>query len=488
MCHASAPQQMPLTAAPPISTPGPSGPPANTSSGDLGSATPAFNPLDSDPLTVALRKEQAANPTMVSVDAPTRFGQLMKIVTPMLEGAAIGGFSGKGHPGGGFGAAQDFYDKKRDRDLRMAQFQRQAAQTQAQIDERSRANDISQERADREDWGQPIAGQDAAGNPIFVVRNRRTGETKQVQGVSPLDKDNGSVQHVMTDQGLVLLDRSGKARLATLDDNSQVATGAPMGPPRSTGVVQFGGRTYPMNVAQVPGAPPQSPGALRTGRAVGSLQGNGAPLMPPSRPQHEDDFSQFYDKWLDDNSQDDTAANRLKARALYSGAQRKPSDDDTGGLKGKAYTKRQGQYLDQLNRGFAASEAQRTKELNSLGKDVMAQSSPDDLAAKQQAIEEENADRKQALHQRIVDAAAGQGIDLGQVPDYRAQLDGGGQANNGQTTGAPRSAPGGSAQGDKIATPQDVLAWAQKNNISSIEARKQFKAKGYRLVPIQRTQ
>lgn len=473
MCSTSAPQNRTLNTAPNGATLA-----ANDGQGDFGAP-------GGDPLSIALQKEAAANPTTVSVNAPTKFGKLMNLVTPMLEGAAIGGFGGKGHPGGGFGAAQEFYERQNANRLRMAQFQRQSAQTQAQIDERSRANDIAQERADREDWGQPIAGQDAAGNPIFVVRNRRTGETKQVNGVSPLDKENDSVQHVMTDQGLVLLDRSGKARLATLDNGqAPAASGAPTGPPRSTGVVQFGGKTYPMNVAQTPGAPMQSPAALRTGRAVASTKATGAPLMPPSRPQHEDDFSQFYDKWLDDNSEDDTAANRLKARALYSGAQRKPSADESPEMSPKEYRKRQGQYTDQLTRGFAASEAQRTKELNALSKDVMAQSSPDDLAAKQQAIEEENADRKQALHQRIVDAAAGQGIDMGQVPDYRAQLDGGGQASGGQSNGAPRNAPGASAQGDKVATPMDVMAWAQKKGISSIEARKQFKARGYRLVPI----
>jgi len=154
----------------------------------------------------------------------------------------------------------------------------------------------------------------------------------------------------------------------------------------------------------------------------------------------------------------------------------------------KEYRKRQGWYTDQLTRGFSTTEQQRTKELNALSKDVMAQSSPDDLAAKQQQIEEENADRKQALHQRIVDAASGQGIDMGQVPDYRAQLDGGGQASGGQSNGAPRNAPGANAQGDKVATPMDVMAWAQKKGISSIEARKQFKARGYRLVPIPRNQ
>jgi len=478
MCKTEAAQQMPLNTAPNGATLS-----ANDGQGDFGAP-------GGDPLSIALQRESAANPTTVSVNAPTKFGKLMNLITPMLEGAAVGGFSGKGHPGGGFGAAQEFYDKQNARKLQLTLLQRnlQNDQVRNALEVARTAHEINRPNFPN---GRVTPGQDASGNPVLLRPNPVTGVYEPIDGYSPADKDNDSVQHVMTDQGLVLLDRkSGKARLATLDDNGQApaATGAPMGAPRSTGVVQFGGKTYPMNVAQVPGAPPQSPGAIRTGRAVGSLQGNGAPLMPPSKPQHENDFSQFYDKWLDDNSQDDTAANRLKAREQYSAAGRKPSADESPNMSPKEYRKRQGQYTDQLTRGFSASEQQRTKELNALSKDVMAQSSPDDLAAKQQQIEEENADRKQALHQRIVDAASGQGIDMGQVPDYRAQLDGGGQASGGQSNGAPRNAPGANAQGDKVATPMDVMAWAQKKGISSIEARKQFKARGYRLVPIPRNQ
>ena len=102
--------------------------------------------------------------------------------------------------------------------------------------------------------------------------------------------------------------------------------------------------------------------------------------------------------------------------------------------------------MDQLNKGFASSEQQRTKEINALAKDPTI--TPDEMGERQQQIEEENADRKQTLHERIHDAAAGQGIDLGDVPDYRSQLTDRGQNSGGSTSGS-RGLPSGPPNGSR---------------------------------------
>src|SRR5258708_18286997 len=171
---------MPLNTAGSLTVP-PHDPMTGPSSGgaDPFPGTPALgNPLSgiasgNDPLETAIQSEiNASSPKTVSVMAPTKFGSLLKVLTPILEGGAIGAFSGKGHPGGGFGAAQDFYTARRAYQLQMAQFQRQSALTQSQIDERGRGNGIAQGRAGRGSWGQPSQAQDADGNPVFVVRNR----------------------------------------------------------------------------------------------------------------------------------------------------------------------------------------------------------------------------------------------------------------------------------------------------------------------------
>ena len=344
-----------------------------------------------DPISSAISAEQSANPQMIST--PTKFSKLLQIAAPILEGGLVGLAGGKGHPSGGFGAANDWFAQKRAQQIQTQTLQRQAAQTQATIQARQQSNDIAQQRADMEDWGQPIAGQDSDGNSAFFVRNRRTGETKQVNGIKPPDK-YGAGRAVMTDQGLM---------------NVSGASATP---------VTIPGPSIPPRTAMIP-INSRDPNSALAPLPIPGIQGSPVPLHAPgsAKPARESDFDQFYDKYLDDNDLDDTAANQLQARSAYQAAGRKPTNDNSGGLTGAAYTKRQSQYIDQLNKGFASSEQQRTKELNALAKDPTI--TPDEMGERQQQVEEENADRKQSLHERIHDAAAGQGIDLGDVPDYK---------------------------------------------------------------------
>src|SRR5437660_11330388 len=55
----------------------------------------------------------------------TKFGALMKILAPAMHGAAIGGFEGKSTPGGGFAAANNFYQQQRMRQMMMENFYQQ---------------------------------------------------------------------------------------------------------------------------------------------------------------------------------------------------------------------------------------------------------------------------------------------------------------------------------------------------------------------------
>lgn len=434
-------------------------PSALDANGMPSSGLPIVPSAGGDPISNAIQAEQQANPQMVSVNSPTKFSKLLAIAAPILEGGLVGAAGGKGHSGGGFGAAQDFYAQRRAQQMQQAVFQRQVAQTQAQIQARQQANDISQQRADADSWGQPVAGQDANGNPAFFVRNRQTGETKQVNGITPPDK-SGAGRSVMTDRGLVSVNG---------------ATATPITLP---------GPSTPPGTAMLP-VRPNDPNSPRVPTAVPGSQAQGAPLHAPGfgKPQRTSDFDRYYQNYLDENDLDDTPENQLQARSAYQAAGRKPTSDNSGGLTGAAYTKRQSQYIDQLNKGFASSEQQRTKEINALAKDPTI--TPDEMGERQQQIEEENADRKQTLHERIHDAAAGQGIDLGDVPDYRSQLTDSGQNSGGSTSGSrglPSGPPNGSrSNAAKIALPADVAAWSAKKNISIGEARRQFRAKGYTL-------
>jgi hypothetical protein len=410
-----------------------------------------------DPISSAISAEASANPQMIRT--PTKFGKLLNVVAPILEGGLVGLAGGKGHPSGGFGAANDWFAQKRAQQNQTLALQRQAAQTQAEIQARQQTLDISQQRADADNWGQPVAGQDADGNPTFFVRNRQNGQTKQVTGFTPPDK-SGAGRAVMTDQGLM---------------NVNGASATP---------VTIPGPSIPPSTAMIP-INSRDPNSALASLPIPGIQGSPVPLRAPGagKPQRQTDFNTFYQKYLSDNDLDDTADNELDARSAFTAAGRKPANDNSGGLTGAAYTKRQGQYSDQLNRGFNSLEQERTKALNAVAKDLTL--TPAEKTAQQQQIEEDNADRKQVLHERIHDAAEGQGIDIGDVPDYRAQLTSGGQ-NGGSTAQASGGIPNGPpssarSNGSKIAYPADVGAWAAKQNISIGEARRQFRSKGYTL-------
>ncbi len=422
--------------------------------------TPALSNAN-DPLGQAIQKEAAANPQTVSVMHPTKFGSLLKILGPMVEGGMIGGFSGKGHPGGGFGAAQDFYEKRRQDQLRNGQFQRQLAQTQAQIDERSRTNDIAQQRANSEDWGAPVQGQDAQGNPGFFVRNRKTGETKQVNGFTPSDKPD-KTNSVMTDQGLMSVTGATATPVTIPGVPSGAPSGAPQGPPASTGVVQFAGQTSPMYVARKPGAGGPSLAALRRGGVPGGAPSGSAPLMPPGygKPQHQNDFEQYYDKYLDDNGLDDTSANQLKARALYAGAERKPTDAADFAKQDKA----RNSLLKMQNGENAKSEQTHTKAVADLNKRKWLMEDQDYETA-QQEIEDAKSSRDEDIQNRYETLAQQEGVDLTQ---------------RGQSATVPNAPPNGArSNGGKVAGAADVAAWAKRQGISVAAASRQFKAKGY---------
>lgn len=412
-----------------------------------------------DPLSNAIQAEQRANPTAVSVNAPTKFGKLLSLVQPMLEGAAVGGFSGKGHPGGGFGAAQEFYDKQRDEKLRRDMLQRtltndtfrnalEAARTQREID--------------RPNFSR-VAFTNANGpnGPVLLHTNPDTGQPEEVQGYSPFEKNENNVTPHMTDQGLMGISKTGEAAPITIPGAPQtVAT-----PTGSKGTVPgnkfSGAAASPSVTRQVPGAP--------------------IPLGPPKKPNERPDSPDLQDfDYLTRSVEDggmgltpDQAHARMKAQGR--------KGEDNGELTGQKYNKERQKIQGRLDVDLKGSETTRAKAIAALNKDVTI--SDEEKAAKLQEIEGDNADRKQQIHQKYADEADAEGVNLGEVPNYRSQLGG---VNNGENNGAPTGAPTQAAaeKPAKVASTNDILAYAQKNNISSVEARKRFTAKGYAIQPV----
>ena len=184
-------------------------------------------PVGGDPLSASLQAEQNANPDIASVSSPTKFGRLMRVVQPMVEGAAIGGLTGRSTSGGGFAGANAFYQNQRQqmyqRMMMARQFQNDIfhnslLQQQAQLDQARTTHELNRPNFTGRSII-PMAAVNSNGQKVFVRANPITGEPEEVQGYTPPDKDvPDSFSDSQTDQGLVTLDRrTGKHTLATLD-------------------------------------------------------------------------------------------------------------------------------------------------------------------------------------------------------------------------------------------------------------------------------
>lgn len=312
MCHSQAPQDQQVSGAPANGLPSPV-----FNSDPL--ATPGIVPgggggpnTGVDPLGNAIQKEEAANPKTLSVMAPTKFGKLLKVLQPILEGGTIGAFSGKGHPGGGFGAAQDFYNAKRQHDLQMAAFQNTLQNSQAQraLEAARTAHEVNQPYFTH---GNAIDAQDADGNPIKMARNPLSGIYEPIPGVTPLDK-GGSANTHMTDQGLVNVGKDGTATPVTVP-------GAVTPPSTAMIPIRPGDPTSPRKPTQIPAS--QAPGT--------PLRAPGFATPKPGKVTNRNAAGTATDSLIDENPNSPTFGKPIKPNV----ASRAPVPDKAAGNRNK---------------------------------------------------------------------------------------------------------------------------------------------------------
>ena len=174
----------------------------------------------------------------------------------------------------------------------------------------------------------------------------------------------------------------------------------------------------------------------------------GVPLHAPGfgKPQHQNDFERFYDKYLDENGLDDTSANQLKARAAYAAAERKPTDAADSTKQDKV----RNSLLRMQNSENSRSGQTRSKALADLNKRKLMMSD-EDYAAAQQEIENDKTSRDQDIQSRYETLAQQEGVDLN----------------------------GARSSGGKVATADELAAYAAKKRISIGAARKRFAASGW---------
>lgn len=405
-----------------------------------------------DPLSMAIQAEQRSNPTTVSVDSPTKFGKLINLVQPMLEGAAVGGFSGKGHPGGGFGAAQDFYTAQRNRQLQQAMLQHTLNNDQFKnaLEAARTQHEINRPNFPRTTF----TNANGPNGPVLMHTNPDTGQPEEVPGYSPFEKDPADLYTPIEGTNKVLNRRSGAVSDATVAGASPATTGAPASSPFGTKVASAkdsGSPRVPAKQGVASGAPASS-----------------APIFPKkgSEKPYSADLQDF-DYLTKPVEEGGMGLTPDQAHARMKSQDRKPDNSDQP-LSGTKYNAARQKIQGNLDRDLKGSETTRAKDIKAAVDD------PDQV----RQAEEDNADRKQQIHQKYHDEAEAMGIDLGQVPDYRSQLDAAPQNS------APQGTKGAAASTAKVANTSDILAYAQKNNISSIEARKKFLAKGYTIKPV----
>jgi len=147
-----------------------------------------------------------------SSSKPTKFGALMKFLAPIMEGGLVGLAGGKGHPQGGFGAANEHFQQKRALTMQQIMLQRQLQDSAYKNSlEAARTNHLLQQPNFNGRGVAPIKGRDAQGNLVYMRPNPQTGQYELITGITPDEADDSKLQ--MTDQGLVSVDpRNATAR------------------------------------------------------------------------------------------------------------------------------------------------------------------------------------------------------------------------------------------------------------------------------------
>lgn len=313
-------QSAPPIQPPPMSLPGASAPDPNVPGGDTGPNS-LGNALD------ASRTPQAANvktPTKAGravelltggaydptggVDTgqaptspnggtqPTKFGALLKLITPMMQGATVGGFLGKSTRGGGFAAAQNLFMQQRMMQMQRNQFAINLMKLQSEVQKNQAEAQWAQRRPMVTRTAPVIKGEDDQGNPIFKAQNPQTGDYENVGGIHP---SAGPSKEVNTDQGMVTYDPANpKAGAVPLTLGPQVgnpsaaknnpaegsdeSASEPSARAAGSGVPVSFGNIKPSahdsgspRLPAVPiGSPSQSPGAI-------AATGGGVPLHAP---------------------------------------------------------------------------------------------------------------------------------------------------------------------------------------------------------------
>jgi hypothetical protein len=380
-------------------------------------------PLDTGDGGLGQTLNSATPPATVPVTHDTKFGMLMKVIGPALQGGLIGLAGGKGHPQGGFGAANDWFNQRRQMLLQQTMLQRQL-----QNDSQRNALEAARMRYYDARTGAYDGSSTAPANPVAMPL--RPG---QMPSEAPPDLTPNNVPS----QGSGVL--KAKPELRETDQ----------------GLMDINGTTATPVTTRAPFKPTQfnSGSPQIDGIPVG---GNRVPLRAPGsarasgwKNQAEEDAVVEYKT----NHPDASSADLVR----YVSGLTRPPKDTSGNMSPKEYRARQASLLTTLNSGFKQIETSRQRQLNAMGGEL---ASPGDI----QELDQDTAEAKQTMHERLVDQATAEGIDIGTVPDYRAQLQ---NSNSRAPLTPPNNGPQGSAASSPV-RPKNVPSGGSGNDRVSV--------------------
>jgi len=248
--------------------------------------------VNGDPLSSAIQAEAAANPQTASVNSPTKFGKLLSFIAPLAQGAAIGAFAGKGHPGGGFGAATDFYNQQRQMQMQR-QLQIQQLANQQTANQQKNAEILLDAARTQHVINQPefvnsrLAEVQDPNDPDSTLVQARDPQSGAWQTIGRKSAKSDKFTPINSAQGIYAMNTS-DASLKSLTTGAvpttvptTAPTSAPAGYPVGPG--QFGGAdATPRIPTTAPGSgTAQFGGATASPRLIQSGTAPGVPLMPP---------------------------------------------------------------------------------------------------------------------------------------------------------------------------------------------------------------
>lgn len=336
--------------------------------------TAGAGPVNGDPLSSAIQAEAAAQPKTQPVTQPTKFAKLLSFIAPIAEGAAVGGFAGRGHSGGGFGAAQEHFNQKRQQELQQAVFAQnqvnqnttnQLHQAQIQLDAARAQREASKPNFTR---GGVTAAMGPDGKPVLLRQNPITGEMEPVEGFSPVDKSD-KTSATMTDKGLMAV-------------NAGEGTASPITMPGAPQSVSTPLGDHPIGTGKFAGA-------TASPQVTKQVAGQGVPLMPPGtinakKPKptkitNRDSSGREVDSLIDENPDSPTFGKPMKSGIASRAAAPKEGDTsrsikdaektDAEKYAAAAMDKFQGdpdkaiQYLNSLKTGDPVADAKLNKLL-----------------------------------------------------------------------------------------------------------------------------